>query len=148
MKLIFSIFLACLITGCATTPRTDDARKEQVDAALTAWRTAFDSRDSSRIVAMYDSDAVVWGTNAKTIASTTAGIADYFKGAETRPNNKVSIGEHHIRVYGDVATIGGYYTFSDIRDGQPTSRPARFSMVFRNRDGKWLIVAHHSSIIP
>lgn len=26
--------------------------------------------------------------------------------------------------------------------------PARYTMVFRNRNGKWLIVAHHSSEVP
>jgi hypothetical protein len=26
--------------------------------------------------------------------------------------------------------------------------PARFSFVYRNRDGRWLIVDHHSSAIP
>ena len=71
-----------------------------------------------------------------------------FKDAGKRPNARVTFGEQHLRVYGDVAVNTGYYTFSDVRDGKEVSRPARFTMVFRNRNGKWLIVAHHSSEVP
>ena len=47
-----------------------------------------------------------------------------------------------------MAVSTGYYTFSDVRDGKETARPARYSMVFRERNGVWLIVAHHSSEVP
>jgi hypothetical protein len=97
---------------------------------------------------MYEQDAVLWGTTAKTVAATPATIAEYFKDAAKRPNARVTFGEQHIRVYGDVAVSTGYYTFSDVRDGQAVSRPARFTMVFRNRDGQWRIVGHHSSEVP
>jgi hypothetical protein len=60
----------------------------------------------------------------------------------------VTVGQQYIRVYGDVAINSGDYTFADVRDGNPVTTPARFSMVFVNRDGKWLIVDHHSSRVP
>jgi hypothetical protein len=97
---------------------------------------------------MYDSDAVLWGTTSKTVAPNPVAIAEYFKDAGKRPNARVAFGEQHIRVYGDVAVNTGYYTFSNVRDGKEISVPARFTIVFRNRDGKWLIVAHHSSRVP
>jgi uncharacterized protein (TIGR02246 family) len=97
---------------------------------------------------MYDADAVLWGTTAKTVAANPAAIVEYFKDAAKRPNARVIFGEQHIRVYGDVAVSTGHYTFSDVRDGQAVSRPARFTMVFRNRDGRWRIVGHHSSEVP
>ena len=96
---------------------------------------------------MYDSDAALWGTTAKTVAATRSAIAEYFKDAPKRPNARVTFGEQHNRVYGDVGVSTGHYTFSDVRDGQTITRPARYTMVFRNRDGKWRIVAHHSSEI-
>jgi hypothetical protein len=97
---------------------------------------------------MYDSDAVLWGTTSKTVAPNPPAIAVYFKDAGKRPNARVTFGEQHLRVYGDVAVNTGYYTFSDVRDGKEISVPARFTIVSRNRDGKWLIVAHHSSRVP
>ena len=147
MRLLFALLLAALASACATSGGTATA-SEQVAAATGAWRAAYDSRDATRITALYDPDAVLWGTTAKTVAPSPSAIAEYFKDAGTRPNARVALGEQHVRVFGDVAVNTGYYTFSDIRDGQTVQRPARFTMVFRNRDGKWLIVGHHSSLVP
>jgi uncharacterized protein (TIGR02246 family) len=148
MRLLFTLLLAALSSACATSPGSGTGASEQVAAATSAWRAAYDSRDPSRITALYDSDAVLWGTSAKKVAPTPAAIAEYFKDAGTRPNARVSFGEQNVRVYGDVAVNTGYYTFSDVRDGQSVQRPARYMLVFRNRDGKWLIVGHHSSLVP
>jgi uncharacterized protein (TIGR02246 family) len=149
MHAIFSLLLVVLLSACATGPGGGGTSgRDQVAAATAAWRAAYDSRDPARITAMYDSDAVLWGTTSKTVAPNPPAIAEYFKDAGKRPNARVAFGEQHIRVYGDVAVNTGYYTFSDVRDGQAVSVPARFTIVFRNRDGKWLIVGHHSSRVP
>jgi uncharacterized protein (TIGR02246 family) len=148
MRYLLLVLLAALASACATSPGSGAGASEQVAAATLAWRAAYDSRDPSRITALYDSDAVLWGTAAKTVAPNPAAIAEYFKNAAARPNARVSFGEQNIRVYGDVAVNTGYYTFSDVRDGQNTERPARYMLVFRNREGRWLIVGHHSSLVP
>jgi hypothetical protein len=142
------LLLTVFLSACATS--SGGVGGVEVSSAQTtgAWQTAYNSRDPARITAMYDTDAVLWGTTAKTIAPNPAAIADYFKDAGKRPNARVTFGEEYFRVYGDVAVSTGYYTFSDVRDGKAISRPARYSMVFRNRGGKWLIVAHHSSEVP
>ena len=146
MSAILSLLLVVLFSACATGRGAPG--QDQVAAATTAWRAAYDSRDPVRITAMYESDAVLWGTTAKTVAANPAAVAEYFKDAGKRPNARVVFGEQHIRVFGDVGINTGYYTFSDVRDGQTVSVPARFTMAFRNRDGQWLIVAHHSSRVP
>ena len=148
MRHLLPMLLAALASACATSPGGGAGTFEQVAAATLAWRAAYDSRDPSRITALYDSDAVLWGTAAKTVAPNPEAIAEYFKNAAARPNARVSFGEQNIRVYGDVAVNTGYYTFSDVRDGQNTQRPARYTLVFRNREGRWLIVGHHSSLVP
>src|SRR5687767_3169228 len=137
MYAIVALLMALLLSGCASGARTSGTSgNDPVSAATAAWRAAYDSRDPARITAMYDSDAVLWGTTAKTVAATPAAIADYFKDAAKRPNARVTFGEQHDRLYGDVGVSTGYYTFSDVRDGQTVSRPARYTMVFRNRGGK------------
>ena len=148
MRALFAVLLVASLSACATSTGGGTGGKDQVAAATAAWRAAYESRDPARIAAMYDSDAVLWGTTAKTVASNAPAIAEYFKDAGKRPNARVAFGEQHIRVYGDVAVNTGYYMFSDVRDGQQASVPARFTLVFRNRDGKWLIVGHHSSRVP
>jgi uncharacterized protein (TIGR02246 family) len=123
--------------------------KEEVAAATQAWIDAMNSHDAERVVALYDPEGVLWGTISPTLRDSPAAIRDYFKVLATVPPEfKGSLGEQRIRVYGDIAINTGSYTFSSVRDGKPTSLPARFSFVYRNRDGRWLIVDHHSSAVP
>ena len=149
MRVLIGMLLLALLPACATTAGDAGAGANNRAAnATAAWRSAYNSRDPARITAMYDADAVLWGTTAKKIAANPAAIAEYFKNAAKRPNARVTFGEEHLRVYGDIAVSTGYYTFSDVRDGKDISRPARYSMVFRERNGTWLIVAHDSSEVP
>jgi uncharacterized protein (TIGR02246 family) len=123
--------------------------KEDVGAATQAWIDAMNSHNAERVVALYDSEAVLWGTRSSTLRDTPATVRDYFKVLQTVPSSyKVVLGEQRIRIYGDIAISTGTYTFSEDRDGKPLTRPARFSFVYRSRDGRWLIVDHHSSAVP
>jgi uncharacterized protein (TIGR02246 family) len=122
--------------------------KEDVAAATQAWADAFNSRDPERVLALYDPEAVLWGTVSPTLRDTPAAIRDYFKGMPSQPQFRVTLGDHRIRVYGPVAINTGSYTFSNVRDGQPVTFPARFSLTFQQRDGRWMIVDHHSSSMP
>jgi uncharacterized protein (TIGR02246 family) len=149
MRVLLGSLLVALLSACVTSiGGGGSGGQDEATTATAGWRAAYNSRDPARITAMYDSDAVLWGTTAKKVAPTPSAIAEYFKDAGKRPNARVTFGEQHLRVYGDVAISTGYYTFSDVRDGKEVSRPARYSMAFRNRNGKWLIVAHHSSEVP
>jgi uncharacterized protein (TIGR02246 family) len=123
--------------------------KEEVGTATRAWIEAMTSGDAERVVALYDPEAVLWGTRSPTLRDNPATVRDYFNGLRTvPPSYKVVLGEERIRVYGDIAINSGTYTFSEDRDGKSITRPARFSFVYRNRDGRWLIVDHHSSTVP
>jgi uncharacterized protein (TIGR02246 family) len=123
---------------------------EQIAAATTAWVDAFNKRDTGRLTQMYDPEAVIWGTDAQRLASGSSAIAEYFKNlaAPQRSGVTAAIGEQRIRVYGDTAIDTGTYTFWVTRDGKQEPVPARYSLVYRNREGKWLIVDHHSSRLP
>ena len=124
------------------------AAQAEVAAATAAWMEALNSRDPARIAATYAPDAVFWGTTAKAISPTPESIAAYFASSPSRPTVRVKLGEHYIRVHGDTAINSGNYTFSELRDGQSVLTPARFTFVFHRREGKWLIVDHHSSRMP
>jgi uncharacterized protein (TIGR02246 family) len=152
MKLawLFIAVLASALGGCAQFPGDADQAKarDAIVAATQGWSVAYDSRDPKAIVQLYDDEAVLWGTTAKKIAPGPTAIRDYFKDAGARPQARVAIGEQHIRVFGDTAVNSGYYTFTDLREGQLVPRPARYTFVFHNRAGRWMIVAHHSSVLP
>jgi uncharacterized protein (TIGR02246 family) len=123
--------------------------KEDVSAATQAWIDGMNSHNANQVVALYSSDAVLWGTRSSTLRDTPITVQDYFKILDTvPPSYKVVLGEQRIRIYGDIAINTGTYTFSEDRDGKPFIRPARFSFVYRNHGGRWLIVDHHSSVVP
>jgi uncharacterized protein (TIGR02246 family) len=125
--------------------------KEDVAAATQAWIDAVNSHDPERVVVLYDPEAVLWGTSSPTIRDSPSDIRDYFRTLPRfPPEYKVVIGEQRVRVYGDTAINSGTYTLLSVavRDGKLINVAARFSFVYRNRDGHWVIVDHHSSVLP
>jgi uncharacterized protein (TIGR02246 family) len=122
-----------------------DAAAASVAAATSAWVEAFNSRDPARISALYDPDAVLSDTGEAKPRIGQAAIADYYRAAAQRPTERVALGERNIRVFGDTAIDSGTYNFFEMRNGQATLTPARYTFVYRNRGGKWLIVDHQSA---
>jgi uncharacterized protein (TIGR02246 family) len=123
--------------------------KEDVAAAAAKWTEAFSDEKPDRIVALYDKEAVLWGTLSPKRNDDTAAIRNYMVGAfAALPARKVVFGDQLIRVYGDTAINSGDYTFSFTRDGKAQSLPARYSFVYRKSAGGWAIVDHHSSPMP
>ena len=144
MKIVVSVVLFVAIATGAWA-----ADKDDVAATTEQWGQAFAADDPSAVLALYDKDAVLWGTISPTRRETPDALREYFVGAfKALPGHRVAFGNQLIRVYGDTAINTGYYTFSYVKDGQPASIPARYSFVYLKRDGRWLIVDHHSSAVP
>lgn len=143
-----TMFIAIVILcGMASTAWTGD--KEDVSAATAKWADAFSDDKPDRILALYDSEAALWGTLSPKRRDTPELIRDYFVTAfNALPGHKVAFGDQLIRVYGNMAINTGYYTFSYIKNGESKTIPARYSLVFLKRDGRWMIVDHHSSAMP
>ncbi len=120
---------------------------DDVAAATKAWTDHFSSHDLEGLLTLYDREAVFWGTSSPTIRDTPELIRDYFKGVPGSTMT-VAVTDSRVRVLGNVAVNSGVYTFTAVRNGQPDPRPARFSFTYRLRDGRWLIVDHHSSSVP
>lgn len=142
--------LAVLILTTASIAIAGD--KEDVMAAMNAWRDNLKvstAADPSKVVSLYAKDAVLWGTISPTIRATPALINDYFVNALTKlPKLTVVFKDPHIRVFGNVALNSGDYTFNYEKEGKMVDLPARYSFALAKRDGKWLIVDHHSSGLP
>ncbi len=145
---ILSIVLTLLVCALfALSLRADD--KQDVAAAATKWAEAFSAETPDRIVALYDREAVLWGTLSPKRRDNSEAIRDYMVNAfKALPDHKVSFGDQLIRVYGDTAINTGYYTFTYTKGGESKSLPARYSFVYRKRGGQWMIVDHHSSAMP
>ena len=150
MNRILTLLASLLILGSPSL--TAAGPKEDVAEATQAWIAAMNSHDPERVVALYDAEAVLWGTRSPTLRDNPATVREYFNVLRTvPPEYKGALAEQRIRVYGDFAINSGTYTFlgpARDADGKLISRPARFSFVYRKRDGRWLIVDHHSSAVP
>ena len=121
------------------------ANESGVIAATEAWAAAFNSREPARVTATYVPDAILWGTTSKALVTSPGGVADYFKDLPNRAL-RVKFDSHHVQLLGEAATNAGLYTFTDTATGG--SLVARYSMVFARRDGRWVLVHHHSSRVP
>jgi uncharacterized protein (TIGR02246 family) len=125
---------------------SDEATVRSVEAATREWISTFNTRDAARISALYAPDAILWGTVSKTIRTTPEEILEYFiESATKRPKLQMVLGEHIVRVFGDIATTSGYYSSRNPVDGQEVVIPMRFTFMYRRDGDRWMIVNHHSS---
>src|SRR4029434_30652 len=123
--------------------------REDVGAATMKWAQTLGENDPDKVVALYATDGVLWGTLSPTVRADRAALRDYFVMAfRVLPNLKVAFGQQLIRVYGQTAVNTGYYTFSYSKDGETKTLPARYSFTFVKNGESWMIVDHHSSAIP
>lgn len=146
------VICALSLMGCQSTPSSevvDEVATPDVFAAIESWATAFNNCDLDKASALYDKDAVFWGTLSPKIITTPNGIRQYFQRiCSARMPSKVALGEQNVRLYGHIAINTGTYTFTSFADGKPRTNPARYSFTYRKKDGQWLIVDHHSSAVP
>src|SRR5207245_4590396 len=102
--------------------------------------------DPDKVVLLYATDGVLWGTLSPTVRADRAALRDYFVTAfKVLPNLKVAFGEQLIRVYGTTAVNTGYYTFSYVKDGESKTLPARYS--FAAREGRGQMDDRASSLV-
>ena len=122
----------------------------EIKKTIASWVDAFNVRDPQRIAALYAPDAVFLGTVSPTIRITPDKVLEYFESSVTRnPKLRVGVEEQHVRIYGDIATNSGIYAARNPRPGaEDLVSVARFTFVYERRDGRWIIVAHHSSRMP
>jgi uncharacterized protein (TIGR02246 family) len=123
--------------------------KEDVAAVTLAWGRALGEDIPDKVLPFYADDAVLWGTLSPSVRADRNALRDYFVTAfKVLPGLKVDFGDQLIRVYGDTAVNTGYYTFSYSKDGEMRSLPARYSFTYVKIGERWLIVDHHSSVMP
>ncbi len=121
---------------------------QDVEGATQQWITAFNRKNAQEIVALYAPDAVFFGTSSGVLRDKPELVWDYFKGIADLGDSKIETAEHRVQVFGNVAVNTGYYTRSSTQNGKVVKNPARFTFVYQLREGRWMIVTHHSSALP
>ncbi len=128
---------------------TDETTLEaEILAAFDEWDAAINTGDPDVVTALYAPHAILVPTMSNQVRHTPAEIRDYFVlflQDGTRIKTDVVLDEANVQVYDDVAINSGLYTFA-FRDDP--SIQARFTFAYERINGRWLIVAHHSSAMP
>lgn len=130
------------------TPALAKTKAPDVRDALKQWVSAVESGSVDDITDLYDAHAVMISAFQQKPITTHEALVKYYRKVEGNSGIKIDIIEQHPRRYGNIAVNSGRYTFHDVEDGEPTDMPARFTFVYILKDGKWIIVDHHSSLVP
>ena len=137
--------------------QTEAAAETAVIEAVQAWISSFNEHDAAMVSGLYDAQAVLWGTLSAEIMTSADAVRAYFERTfHFNPPPTVSLGQNLVRVFGEVGVASGNYTLEFLIAGQSHLMPARFSLTYRLSAGKsggksgekWLIVDHHSSLVP
>jgi uncharacterized protein (TIGR02246 family) len=138
--------LALALLLAATVARADAV--SDVKAATAKWVDAFNRKSATDIVALYAKDAVFFGTSSPVLRDSPELVQDYFKSLPTLGDAVITVSDSRVQVYGNVAVHTGFYTRSSAQDGKQVRNPARFTFVYEQRNGQWVLVNHHSSALP
>jgi uncharacterized protein (TIGR02246 family) len=121
--------------------------KSEISDQFLMWNRAVQSGDPDSVVAWYAPDAILLPTVSAKVRHNHDEIRDYFvRFLSKKPRGRII--EQNIRRYDSIAINSGLYTFSLEEDGIRADVAARFTFVYQKREDGWLIVEHHSSILP
>lgn len=147
MKYLFHVCALMLMLAAPAVAR--EMPNPDVNAAISQWKAAVESGSADAIMKLYDNSAIMISTFAQNPMTKRADIYSYYKKVVENPDIKVEISETHPRTVGNnVAVNTGRYTLSYKQDGEPVVIPARFSFVYELKEGRWMIIDHHSSRVP
>jgi len=123
--------------------------ENEILEAFNKWNEALQTKDPKVVAAMYDEkDGILLPTVSPKVRHNREEIADYFEHFLAK-NPVGEINESNIRIYGDIAINSGLYTFElDSEDGQRVKVGARFTFVYKKKGDDWIILEHHSSVLP
>ncbi|MGW3284019.1 SgcJ/EcaC family oxidoreductase [Streptomyces sp. NPDC001002] len=139
-------------TLVATAGPQRDAKptKKQIAALFDGWNAALQTGDPKKVADRYAPDAVLLPTVSNEIRTDRAEIVDYFE--HFLPNKPVAKKvETYINVLDSNSAIdaGAYdITLTDPKTGDKRVVEARYTYEYEKRGGTWLIVNHHSSVMP
>lgn len=133
------MFMLALAPAPAAAGPVDDA-----SALVDLWSTTYSANDRNRLAALYATDAILLGTTDPVVTKGRDAIREYFAVLDAGGRRNVIVEKNAIVLGDDAVVVTGFYNFSRKEQGfEP--RPSRFTFVVAKRNGKWMIVHHHSS---
>ncbi|WP_248963824.1 SgcJ/EcaC family oxidoreductase [Sphaerisporangium perillae] len=123
--------------------------KASVAALLNTWADTLLTRDPARVADLYAPKGVLLPTLSAQVRTDHAGMIDYFTGFLAKEPH-ATVKQSIIEILGDRSAVNsGTYAFS-LKNAQGVRETvqARYTFVYERIEGKWLIVSHHSSLMP
>lgn len=149
MRRVLTISVLACWSACAAAAAPQGATKAAIHAALMKWISALGSGQGEKpVAALYARDAILLATFAPRPLTTPAQIAAYFRELTKKPGLAAKVQSEKIDLFGTGAADTGLYTFRYRDGGKEVRVPARFTFVYRRTARGWLIVSHHSSVVP
>ncbi|MFD3931983.1 SgcJ/EcaC family oxidoreductase [Streptomyces sp. NPDC058614] len=124
--------------------------KAQIAALFDGWNSALQTGEAETVADRYASDAVLLPTVSPEIRTDRAGIVDYFEHfLVNKPVGKKTKTIVNVLDSNSAIDAGLYeFTLTDPETGEKREVEARYTYEYEKRGGKWLIVNHHSSVLP
>ncbi len=127
---------AAMAVGSAT-PRDDAGVAAEIERLEQQLITAIEAKDFATYQRLVAEDYIAIGANGETTRAQA--MESYRSGALSLPGLK--IGEIHVHVYGDTATINAR-TFGDrVESGKTVPNRVRYMRVWMKRQGQWRAIA-------
>lgn len=109
------------------------------------WNDALQTGDPLKVTALYDCNAIILPTLSNQVRHNPEEFADYFEKVFLPREPEGRINEANVRIFEQLAINSGICTFT-FNDG--SSVRARFSFVYCWNGVRWMIIEHHSSLMP
>ncbi|PPU76510.1 MULTISPECIES: SgcJ/EcaC family oxidoreductase [Xanthomonas] len=134
-------------TEKASLPADGEAR--EVAALFDTWNAALATGNPHKVADLYAPDGVLLPTVSNEVRASREQIEKYFELFLTKKPKGV-VNYRTVRLLDDDSAVdAGVYTFTlTDKDGKKSDVQARYTFVYEKRDGKWLIINHHSSAMP
>ncbi|MCC4592426.1 SgcJ/EcaC family oxidoreductase [Xanthomonas campestris pv. cannae] len=133
--------------GQPTTPASSAER--EIAGLFDRWNAALATGNPQRVADLYARDGVLLPTVSNQVRASRAEIEDYFSHfLAAKPRGAINY--RQVRLLDDDSAVdAGVYTFTlNNPDGSTRQVQARYTFVYEKRDGRWLIINHHSSAMP
>ena len=116
---------------------------------LRAFEAAVRARDFAAGRTMFADDAVAFGTWARAVVGLDNIEREQWRNVWPRIRGFHFEPDTHMHAAGDSAWIAGSWSTEVTGpDGRPFERPGRGTFVLERRDGRWVVVHSHFSLLP
>ncbi|MFD0148069.1 SgcJ/EcaC family oxidoreductase [Streptomyces sp. NPDC055721] len=124
--------------------------EREIAALFDQWNAALRTGDPEKVADRYAEDAVLLPTASPRIRTERAEIVDYFAHfLQKKPRGEKVRSVIHVLDRNSALDAGLYrFHLTDPKTGVTKAVDARYTYEYEKRDGRWLIVNHHSSVLP